>query len=329
MKFTKLVFGIFLINLLAIGLYAQKDCPNIEIMGPSSVVQKGEPMTFTAQIQDANERYIKSYNWTISNGKIIEGQGTLTIKVDTNGLQDGETVEATLTLGLDEFLKDCGNSASEVGIIVVTPEARLFDRMKNPQCEERQARMDGFFVELQNQPDATGYIFTFGSPRSVAKVEKAMRANIKWRNFPSDRMVFVNGGGRSKKPTIEFWVVPAGADIPEPESPVEDEADFDTSDNTTEVEIDPKAPFIHSSEYFDGGACIGEDTEIDLEGYAEYLKANPKARGNIVISLMTKAEFREKEKEILDFLKSKGIAKKRLRTFHQKTFGGVELWILP
>ena len=38
------------------------------------------------------------YNWTVSAGTIIEGQGTDTIKVDTKGLA-GQTVRASLSMG--------------------------------------------------------------------------------------------------------------------------------------------------------------------------------------------------------------------------------------
>jgi len=328
----KLLTITFFLNALALSLYAQQDCPKITILGPSGLVQKGEPMTFIAKIEYANERYIKSYNWTVDKGKIVTGQGTLSITIDTSSVPGGETVEATLKLGLDGFLKDCGNKKSEVvevGALEISRRAQLIERMKNPNCEYRQMMMDSFFNELNNDPNAMGYIFTFGGPRAVARVEKAMRANLKWRNYDPSRIVFVNGGGKSKKPTIDYWLVPAGADIPTPESPVEDEADFEKPGGTTEIVTNPKEPFIHSREYYDGGSCIGDDPQIDLDDYAKYLKKNPKSRGNIVIIMMTKADFRQKEREILSYLAKKGIARKRLKTFHQKTYGGVELWILP
>lgn len=167
-----------------------------------------------------------------------------------------------------------------------------------------------------------------GFPRTVlATLEGRGQANIKWRNFDAWRITFINCGGRSKKATIEFWIVPAGADIPKPEPPVETESDFDTTEDKPET--NPTKPYIFSAIYEDGFVCIGDNVELDLEGYAQVLKENPKSRGNILISTMTKAEFRQKEKEILNFLTPKGIKRQRLRTFHQKTFGGVELWVLP
>lgn len=327
MKLTKLFICILFLNLFSVSLFAQDACPKVSLSAPSGIVKAGEPMVFTAMVSSNDEKLIRAYNWAVSAGTIIEGQETPSIKVDTSGLH-GMSVIATLTLSFNGF-DLCEKTFSETGVVEEIPKARMIAQLKNNNCEERQAMMDVFFVELNNEPSAMGYIFSFGSPRAVARVEKQMRANLKWRKYDESRITFVNGGGRSKKPTVEFWIVPAGAEAPKPVLPDENEADFDTGENNTKAEIDPKKPFVHSREYYDGGSCVGEDPEIDLEGYAEYLKANPKARGNIVILMMTKAEFRQREKEILDFLKFKGIARKRLRTFHQKTFGGVELWILP
>lgn len=328
MKLTKLFIFVLCLNLFSLSLYAQHSCPNIVVIAPPGLVLPGEPMVFTVNIQNADDENIKAYVWTVDKGKIIGGQGTPSIRVDTEGLR-GQTITATLTLTLDDLLKDCGKTASDTGSIAEVPQARLIERMQNPNCEYRQMLMDVFFTELNNNPNATGYIFTYGSPRTVAQTEKKIRANLKWRKYDESLIVFVNGGGRSKKPTIDYWLVPAGADIPTPELPIENEADFDTTEDKSEIKPDPKNPYVFSSEYYDGGSCIDDVQELDLEGYAKFLKKNPKARGNIVILMMTKTDFREKEKEILDFLKTKGIARKRLRTFHQKTFGGVELWILP
>lgn len=331
MNFIKLITLIFILNLSAILIFGQSQgdaCPIVTVKGPDSILNEGEQMTFTAEVKGLPEGGNLTFNWSVSNGTIISGQGTSVINVSTEDLA-GQNVTATVQVKGDNFLDVCNTTVSETGVVAEKIKARLVDRMTNATCEDRQARMDNFFLELNNDPSATGYIFSFGSPRIVAAVEKQMRANLKWRKYDTSRITFVNGGGRSKKATIEFWLVPAGADAPEPEPPVENEADFDTPRNNTEIKIDPKEPYIFSSEYYDGGACVGEDTELDLEGYAQKLKENPKSRGNIVIMMMTNSEFREKEKEILTFLTKKGINRQRLRTFHRKTFGGVELWILP
>lgn len=188
--------------------------------------------------------------------------------------------------------------------------------------------MDSFFNFLQNEPSAVGYIITYASLRTVATKERQTRNYIKVRGVDQSRFVFVNGRGRTRKPIIEFWLVPAGAEPPSPTELPEDE-EAESEGEIKEESVDKTKPYIFSSEYYDGVQCYGESSEIDLEGYAQILKENPKARGNIVIIVFSKAEFRKKEKEIARFLTKKGIARKRLRTFHKKSFGGVEIWFLP
>jgi len=74
------------------------DCPNSCVCPPRSVsaseesIKAGEIVTFTAKTGGDLPSDVV-YNWTVSNGEIIEGQGTSTIKVKTFP----ETADAGLT----------------------------------------------------------------------------------------------------------------------------------------------------------------------------------------------------------------------------------------
>lgn len=336
MHFIKIITCLLLLNLLALNLSAQDKpiedaCPVLTVTEPSGVVAPGEDLIFTANVTGGSSDI--TYNWRVDKGTITEGQGTAAITVSTEGLlDDAVTVTVSITGG---FLNTCDTEESGTGIVRSKPQARLFETVENPNCDYHMMILDGFFRELQNDPSATGYILTYGSPRSVSRMERQMRSYLNMRKFDPTRVVFISGGLKGNL-TVEHWIVPAGADSPTvkgddlPEKDTADTPKESASDTGTETDaIDKTKPYIFSSEFYDGYTCYGEENEIDLEGYAQILKENPKSRGNIVISLMTKQEFREKEKEILDFLTSKGINRKRLRTFHQKSFGGVELWFLP
>ncbi len=76
--------------------------------------------------------------------------------------------------------------------------------------------LDNFYVELNNNPSATGYIINFGSAREIARVERLIRNQIKFRRFDGERLVIVNGG-KAEKLQTQFWLVPAGAEPPIPE----------------------------------------------------------------------------------------------------------------
>src|SRR5258706_4618239 len=77
-------------------LFAQaQNCPSsFTVVGPSELMA-GDTLVITAAIRDYNYSGKLSYNWSVSAGTIISGQGTAMIRVNTSKL-DGETVTATL-----------------------------------------------------------------------------------------------------------------------------------------------------------------------------------------------------------------------------------------
>ena len=97
-------------------------------------------------------------------------------------------------------------------------------------CEIALRDLDYFALELQKNPTAQGYIIFYGGktydfyekPKSrlPRRNEAEFRARIaegrlKWLGVDSSRYVIVNGGFREKF-TFEFWIVPAGAQVPKP-----------------------------------------------------------------------------------------------------------------
>lgn len=93
-------------------------CPALWINTPPSPTQAGETMTFTANISGGSADKV-TYNWTISDGKIIEGQGTPVIKVATNSRMTGKIVTATAEFVWDGFCwEDCNKTASASGSVI-------------------------------------------------------------------------------------------------------------------------------------------------------------------------------------------------------------------
>lgn len=91
-------------------------CPIFSVDPPTTPVQAGETMIFTANVRYGNAANM-IYNWTVIGGKIIEGQGTPTIKVATNPKMAGKIVKATAA-----FKWDCSdicndNTASASGLV--------------------------------------------------------------------------------------------------------------------------------------------------------------------------------------------------------------------
>lgn len=189
-------------------------CPTLSVSGPSAAVKTGEPMTFTANVSGGTQTSV-TYNWTVSAGSIISGQGTPSITVDTAGLS-GQTVTATVDIAGD-LCAECDKSESTSGI-VETPapiNPRKTDEFGALQNDDIKARLDSFAVELQNDPSATATIFNYGTPAQVRRREALMRTYLTSnRGIDASRLNFVNAGAGDIK--TELWVVPAGATAPTP-----------------------------------------------------------------------------------------------------------------
>ena len=81
-------------------------CPTLNVDAPAIVINRNSVLTFTAKVGDGDVDGI-SYNWQVSAGKIIEGQGTPTIKVDAQGAK-----EVTTTVTIGGFCETCHRLAS-------------------------------------------------------------------------------------------------------------------------------------------------------------------------------------------------------------------------
>lgn len=327
LSFGKPIFCLLFVGLFLTSVFAQECiCPVIKVSAPTAPVKAGEIIIFSAAMS-GKKNDETTYNWSVSGGTITGGQGTPKIEVDTNGLDGGMILTATVEVG--GWCPVCDNlTVSETALIQEEIKPQLLEKFSRQNCEYVLMMTDSFMVELSNNPVSTGYAIIYGKPRIAAAAMREIRNWLKMRRFDESRMVFIEGGGIGGRAEIEFWLVPPGAAPPEP-SPQPEYVEPDKTDATVTEPRKPTEPYIFSREYYDGVAGCGESEELNLEGFAALLKENPKSRGNVVIILDTRAGFREKEKEILDYLTGKGIARKRLRTFYVNSFGGVEFWFLP
>jgi len=103
--------------------------------------------------------------------------------------------------------------------------ARKFVEFNDINCEDESAHLDNFAVELQNNPESTGYIIFYGGrtfrrrlPRfgeSAARAARIEKYLITSRGISADRIVMLDGGYRETW-QAELWIVPRGAVTPKP-----------------------------------------------------------------------------------------------------------------
>jgi hypothetical protein len=81
-------------------------CPILDIIGHEFVSSETSTLNFTAKAGDGDINGL-SYEWNLSAGKIVEGQGTETIKVEA---QDAKEITATVYVG--GFCENCSRTRS-------------------------------------------------------------------------------------------------------------------------------------------------------------------------------------------------------------------------
>jgi hypothetical protein len=95
-------------------------------------------------------------------------------------------------------------------------KAVAFDEFLYGNSEDFMARFDAFTVQLQNQPEDSGYIEINGNKKSRAKVEKEIKKYAKVRGLDMKRLVFKTGDGDGdSKVLVKLWIVPEGAELPD------------------------------------------------------------------------------------------------------------------
>ena len=194
----------------------QPVCPAIEIVCPTDVAL-GQPITFSSRLTGGvPANTTAGYNWTVSAGTIMQGQGTDTIKVDTTGL-GGQTVRASLSVG--GYNLEC---SADCGVSIPLPKliSRKFDEFPDISRNDEKARLDNYGIELQNDPTATAYVIVYPG-RSGKGGEVQHHANrvveylVHSRGLDKSRIVTLVGPARENL-FVELWITPQGATPPNP-----------------------------------------------------------------------------------------------------------------
>ena len=191
-------------------------CPAIEISCPTYVAVD-QPLTFTSKYSGGvPANVIPVYNWTVSAGTIIAGQGTDTIKVATKGLA-GQTVRASLSMG--GYNLEC---AADCAVTIPLPRmmSRKFDDYLSIARNDEKARLDNFGIELQNDPTATGYVIVYpGRASKRAEVQDQFGRVIDYlvnsRGIDKSRIRTIEGPKKDQL-SKELWITPQGATPPNP-----------------------------------------------------------------------------------------------------------------
>lgn len=190
-------------------------CPTVSVVCPEAVTENA-PLTFTAQLAGGTPGITATYNWTVSAGRVIDGQGTPHLTVDTTGLA-GQTVRATLDIG--GFGMSCPASCAVT--IPVTIVSHKFDEYYDIARNDEKARLDNYAIELQRDPTSQGYVIVYPSRKAKpnqaqARSQRIVDYLVNTRGIDTHHLTVTMGPAREDW-LFELWVVPAGAQPPTPQ----------------------------------------------------------------------------------------------------------------
>ena len=178
-------------------------------------ISEDAPAIFTATISGGSPNMYPIYNWTVSAGRIISGQGTPRITVDTRGT-GGQGVTASVDVG--GYGMPCPAGCSIIPEVL--PRSNKFDEYYNIARNDEKARLDNYVIQLQNQPGAMGYIIVYPARRASANEAQARATRISdylvnTRGIEASRFHIMMGPAREDW-LFELWIVPTGAPPPTP-----------------------------------------------------------------------------------------------------------------
>lgn len=189
-------------------------CPSVAINCPERVAT-GQPLTFTSSLTGGTGNVPRIFNWTVSAGRIIQGQGTSSITVDTTGLE-GQTLNASLAM--TGYETDCSASCSIQFPVPLV--GRKFDEFPEISRNDEKARLDNFVIELQNDPTSVGYLIIYPGVRDRSGAAQTRAAGIvdyivNSRGLEARRIITLVGPAREQS-MVQLWASPQGAQPPKP-----------------------------------------------------------------------------------------------------------------
>lgn len=147
---------------------------------------------------------------------------------------------------------DSGNLIKEP----ISKKAEKIDEFGRLGDCDLSSRTDNFFVSLQKKPNHEGYLIVYNGIKVLPAeydqypIERLIVNQINFRNFDRSRITIVRGGFRAE-PHAELWIVPPGAErpepsdtLPEPSIPENKTLLFDSTMMISEFSDDPLAEFI-------------------------------------------------------------------------------------
>jgi hypothetical protein len=195
-------------------------CPSMGVSGTQHQTYRDQPLKFSVAVHNAPPDVNIGYEWAVSTGSIVEGNGTNQIKVD---LSKTDAKRVTASVNIKGFAPECANHAFATAQVGVFPYQ--FESTQFYEYSYAIALLDGLFVLMQSEPHSRGHIIIYGrrtgNGAEVPRIIRSVNNHIIFRGQDPSRLTIINGGFRETS-SVEMYLLPAGVFPPAP-TPTVDE----------------------------------------------------------------------------------------------------------
>ena len=207
-KVFPLIFAFLGLCAVCIGQGPELKCPDVRVIGPAGIVMPGEPFLSRAMVSGSVEKL--TYTWLISNGKILDGQGTAQIRSAYKVAGRPNTVTVKIG-GLPANCVDHASNTVEFGPPLVSI---LLDRYGRGSWASERKRINRWKSELKRDPYAQLNVYMYVQANRIAQADSRVRKIKEVFGLEQSRLTFRTVP--SKQETTKVYLVPAGAENPIP-----------------------------------------------------------------------------------------------------------------
>jgi hypothetical protein len=206
---------IIAISLFISSFVKAQDCPGISVFPYSDEITAGDTLIITCVA-----KFIKTdvtYNWTISAGTIISGQGTARILVNT---KEASGMFITATVEIKGLPAKCPNVASASAEVI--PGAQLAVKGTFTNGQELKNAVQQFIAATGFKDTAntgTAFIYLYKAPNTTESAfnifKQAIITAFEYNKIPPGQYIIADGGTKNLA-SYEIYLLARGMKEPLP-----------------------------------------------------------------------------------------------------------------
>jgi hypothetical protein len=176
---------------------------------------------FDTKISGGDPKVVPTVIWSTSAGNITAGQGTSRITVDSTGAGNTPEKEIKAAVWIGGYAPECVLQASAT--VRVTPPASRFGNFGELPAKDVSTNLKALADYLSNTRDNVWLIVYAGrkSENGFATTRARQMKDELIADGVQPRRIIAIDGGFMEKPLFDFWLVPFGAQPPQPKPTID------------------------------------------------------------------------------------------------------------